>query len=162
MNTSELTGICVLVDGGCHKNNKPVSERSMYGSYTVLHDGKQIKSTAVSGVVDVIHTQPYETTGHASNQLAELLAMRDALAYVIASNLRCATSGKEGCDVTILSDSEYALGHAQTFKPGKGAADETIKLSQDLKLLAGQIKKAGHKVSFQHVDNGWVKTVLGH
>ena len=36
MNTPNLTGICVLVDGGCYNNNRPVSERKMYGSMTVL------------------------------------------------------------------------------------------------------------------------------
>lgn len=156
-------GICVLVDGGCLNNNLPVMERSMYGSMTVFSNRKQVTSTASMGVRVVKHTWTFERAeeGHASNQLAELMILANGLEYVASLQKRVDDGRKLA--VTILSDSEYALGMAQkVMKPGKRAEADTLTAIQAIFGAIDAVQDAGVELKFQHVDNVWVKSVLGH
>jgi ribonuclease HI len=170
MNTPNLDGICVLVDGGCLNNNKPVTERSMYGSMTVFNGGKQVESS-----VDLYHTEPQDETKlihkydimdmyqHASNNMAEVVMVRTAVEYVYALVKRMAAKGRTLTSVTVMSDSEWALcvaTGAYKIKPQNEIAFHNDLTT--LKHVKGLVEELGCTINFQHVNNLWVKTVLGH
>jgi ribonuclease HI len=155
MNTPKLEGICVLVDGGCLNNNRPVSERSMYGSLTVYYNGKRVEST-IDNAKCLVHRVEIEPNGAASNNIAEVTMVMKALNYVVEL-MRRSPHNLHG-KVTILSDSELALGLVSgAMKPGGKTSDEwkrMVGVARDKAILTG--------ATFQHVDNLWVKTQLGH
>jgi len=160
MNNNLPSGVCVLVDGGCLNNNKPVSDRVMYGSMTVFFNGNQVVSTygdmptALVHKFDIDHQEEW-----ASNNLAELLTMEHALSYVDELHNR----SRKVVEVTILCDSNLALGYASgTMKVGK-KVDQSIRQSRmALDGMNIELERLGVKVNYQHVDEGWVKSVLGH
>ena len=159
-------GVCVLSDGGCLNNNKPIAERSMYGSTTVFNNRKQVASVLYDGRTAVQHEFEFEhdidAQDWASNQLAELLAALEAINYAGQLAERRTKQGAAPLTITILSDSEYALGHAQTWRPDKKAHHDTITASQALKDSVRYAQNYGATLKFQHVDNVWVKSILGH
>ena len=157
-------GICVLVDGGCHNNNRPVNERSMYGSMTVLNRGKQVVSRWGNApeLTGTVHTFHYELEdGHASKNLAELLTLECGLTYIL--NLKRRPCKTPITAVTILCDSQLALGYADgSFKVGK-TVHPTMKAHYNaIAAKVREVQKAGVELKFKHVDNQWVKSVLGH
>jgi ribonuclease HI len=154
-----LDGVCVLVDGGCLNNNKPVSERKMYGSLTVFHNGRQVQSTLACGGTALVHRflQHPDRTNITNNQ-SELDTLHAGLLYVSALRERTEDSGRHLPAVTVMSDSEFALGMAS------GAMKLNAKSHAELHAKVAQIRVLAEKlpVIFQHVDNRWVKEVLGH
>jgi ribonuclease HI len=159
MNTPQLEGISVLVDGGCRNNNKPVNERKMYGSFTVFHNGKRMESEYQDIKLITHHIEfPHDEGDHASNQLAELYALGEALGYVSALQLRMQKKERKLDIVTVMSDSEFALGLAsKAMKLNIKSHPDMVDAVQGVQDLA-----AITNVIFQHVDNLWVKSVLGH
>lgn len=166
-----LDGICVLVDGGCLNNQKPVSERSMYGSLTVFNGGKQVESTVYTQVDNVQHCDiAYvhkftiaDAYNHASNNMAEVVMVRKAIEYVHTLAQRMAAKGQKLDSVTVMSDSEWALGVVTGVYKIK--AQNEVAFHNDLatlKHVKGLLEGLGCTVIFQHVNNLWVKSVLGH
>jgi len=163
MNKPNLDGICVLVDGGCLNNNKPVSERSMYGSLMVYYNGQPVNFTLYDKEYHYGDQGGRRCTipsvdGWASNNLAELEMVSEALDYVTGLERRAQAKGSTLPVVTIMSDSEFALGMASgAMKVGK-------KTDQSIADIVTEIRVKVSKCSaiFQHVDNVWVKSVLGH
>lgn len=167
-------GICVLVDGGCLNNNKPVSERSMYGSMTVFYNGKQVASRYFVNIEHIeemfgegdpklIHT--FDITGdNASNNYAEVAMLRTALRYAWQLVARMGFDEKEiPGDITVMSDSEWALSiitGAYKLKAQNQAAYNN--LLADVNHYNHALVQHGCDVIFQHVNNLWVKSVLGH
>ena len=164
MNTPNLDGISVLVDGGCLNNNKPMSERSMYGSLTVFCGERQVKST-YEDKKQLIHRRSYDTlhtkqdaSANISNNQAELETMLDGLLYVDELQKRMAEQDKEPVTVTVLCDSQFAVGLAS--RAAKLNKKSHRDLHDTLNLIHAELGNVD--VVFQHVDNRWVKSVLGH
>jgi ribonuclease HI len=158
MTTPNLEGICVLVDGGCLNNNRPMAERKMYGSLTVFHNGKQIESTIQDRKSLVHHFEEADFgVEDKSNNVAEMQMMLIALNYVMALIQRTDKINLFG-KVTVMSDSQIALGLVSgEMRPGKKTSDawkSGAGVAHDKATVTG--------VTFQHVDNVWVKSVLGH
>ena len=172
MNTPNLEGISVLVDGGCLNNNKPVVERSMYGSLTAFCDGKQVVTTHhVLGPVEqdikcVVHKYSIPAVnGHASNNMAEVVMLRRAMEYILSVvHRQISQPNPKKLDlVTVMSDSEWALGVVTGAYKIKAANE--VHFHNDLtsiQHIKSALEKHGVTVVFQHVDNLWVKSVLGH
>jgi ribonuclease HI len=172
MNTPKLDGICVLVDGGCLNNNKPVSERSMYGSMTVFSGGKQVESNISVGnthsavaSVGIMHRWEFDLHQQkASNNIAEVLMVHIAVQYLCTLIHRMTDKGQAmPTTLTVLSDSEWALGvatHQYKAKPDTLSVlgDELGKIDAAVEWL----KTKGVTLNFTHVNNLWVKSVLGH
>ena len=166
MNKPDLTGICVLVDGGCLNNNKPVSERSMYGSMRLFKDGIHVQATCpVDNASKRIHHR-YNIPAicdHASNNLAEVVMLRIGMEYVHKLVNRMREQGQKLDSITVMSDSEWAL--SVVTGAYKIKACNEIPFNNDLqsiKHLKGIVEQEGCSIIFQHVDNLWVKSVLGH
>jgi ribonuclease HI len=167
MNTPNLSGVSVLVDGGCRNNNRPVSERNMYGSFTVFNGGTQVASTW-EDKQELIHRRTYDcphtkqdASANVSNNQAELEVLLEALEYVDELNGRLKEAGKEPLVVTILSDSEFALGMASKAMKLKSTSHQDLRVT--IGLIHSMIDNVPNvKVVFQQVDNLWVKSVLGH
>lgn len=162
MNKPNLDGICVLVDGGCLNNNhKDAAERQMYGSMTVFHNGKQVQSTHWQGGVGVTHSFQFNgqsKSENRSNNQAELETLIEGLLYIDDLRKRVEQQGRKLDTITVLCDSEFAVGLAS------GAMKLNKKSHKDLHTAVALIQsaKANVNVIFQHVDNMWVKSVLGH
>ena len=156
-------GFAVLADGGCRNNQGPVSDREMYGSIKVYHNGKPIRSEWAQHV-DTQHTMQFDhKDGHASNQVAELIAMECALTYAYRLRDRRACQGKDLTAITILDDSEYALGWGSgAYKGNKDTKALVLKYKEIFSGLRTQLKDNQVDVRFQHVPESWVKTQLGH
>ena len=174
MNTPQTIqeGICVLVDGGCLNNNKPVSERKMYGSMTVFYNGKQVESTIEFFAepyyreTKCIHKYNLMDRGeHASNNMAEVVMIRTALEYVLNLILRQEQqqNPRKLDAITVMSDSEWALnvvtGAYKIKAQNEIAYDNELTTINYIKAM---LEKRNITLIFQHVDNVWVKSVLGH
>jgi ribonuclease HI len=156
-------GFAILVDGGCKKQHRPVSEREMYCSLKVYHNGKPIRHEWQQHV-DLQHTmtlQPQD--GNANNQIAELLAAEVALTYATTLRDRRACAGKALTAVTILQDSEYGLGWGSgAYKGNSKTSEWTLNEAKQCASLLRYLKEKQVDVRFQHVGEAWVKTQLGH
>lgn len=166
-------GVCVLVDGGCLNNNKPVDERKMYGSLTVFREGRQVPSRYVVDVDDLLKDKGTqlvwkfslaEQQGWASNNLAEVIMIRTALRYLWQRIERAICTEKPHYkEFLVMSDSEWALG-VVTGQFKIKAANELVyhNFLADIQHYTADLKKHGVTVTYQHVNNQWVKQVLGH
>ena len=157
-------GICVLVDGGCLNQNKPVSERTIYGSLKVFHNGKPVESTRADnkGLVHRMSFVP-DDDGVIHNQRAELKAMAVALRYVELLRDRMQGTNNPLTAITILSDSEYAIGWGSgAYKGNKATADVVRNYNTRFETTRNNLKYQRVEVRFQHVPEAWVKTQLGH
>jgi ribonuclease HI len=166
MNTPKLDGICVLVDGGCLNNNKPVSDREMYFSLKVYHNGKPVKSTwaQISAIQHrlTIAVRP-EMGDQINNQVAELLAMEAALSYATSLRDRMQGTSTPLTAITILQDSEYGLGWGSGSYKGNSKTSDFVRTeATQCASLRRYLKEKLVEVTYQHVPEAWVKTQLGH
>jgi hypothetical protein len=164
MDTPKLDGICVLVDGGCLNQNKPVSERTIYGSLKVYYNGKPVLSEWAQHKA-LQHKMGFEADvdGVVHNQRAELKAMEVAMRYVELLRDRMQGTSNPLTAITILSDSEYALGWgAGDYQGDKRTADVVKDYSTRFGCWRAKLEYQRVKVTYQHVPEAWVKTQLGH
>jgi ribonuclease HI len=157
-------GICVLVDGGCRNNNLPVMERSMYGSLTVFHHRKQVVSRWGNApeLTGIKHEFPLELQDDwASNNLAELKMMENALTYIM--NLKRRESNRPITQLTVVTDSALAQGFAAgTMKPNNKSHQALHNSYKTICAAMRELKQMGVEVQFVHAHNEWVKRILGH
>ena len=160
--TEELPmGVCVLVDGGCLNNNKPVTERHMYGTLTVFCDRTQVAST---WFVQQVETKQLKhrfelgmsEDGHASNNLAELMMLDYALSYL--AELKARATGRTMPTITIITDSEWAMNVMTGDYHLKASSHQSLKSYAD--MVKGNFQHNRYDV--RHADNVWVKSILGH
>jgi ribonuclease HI len=154
MNTPDLKGICVLVDGGCRNNQGPVEDREMYGSMTVFHNNTQVESSVYGKQLIHKFTFPAQEEW-SSNNLAELMMLEQAFQYIVDVRGRSPRVG----NVVILTDSLWAASVADgSYKINKNAAPGLKKAAARVRSLFLTIQG----VEIKHVDNLWVKSILGH
>ncbi len=146
-------GIVVLVDGGC-RNNQHADQRVAYGSVAVFIDGKRQAMTYRDQDGSTKKTQQARVDwGAITNNQAEFKTALVGLGYIREFYGRL---GKM-TPVTVCSDSELVvntvLGINKKFK-----VPEIAELARELQTRLEELPM----VTFQHIDNGTVKTLLGH
>ena len=158
-------GITILCDGGCHNNQLPTSERQMYGSFAVWNDGKRI--TSITHNDETSHdvyswqcdTELWNSSIHGinpSNNIAELEMFISALRYLSDIAERSNPIKVRTTQVRILTDSEFVRGQMN------GDKSKSLNTRQHVELARELLASSPWKPTIVHVDNRWVKQVLGH
>ncbi len=146
-------GIVVLVDGGC-LNNQTAEKRHAYGSIAVFHNGQKqrFRFTDEHGKEQKARQVKFEWGGATNNQ-AELKTAIAGLGWILEFYRRL---GKM-MPVTLCSDSEMVVNTAKGINK-KFRVPEIAALAGELKAKLDELPL----VSVEYVDNGTVKSLLGH
>lgn len=167
MNTLVLErGITIVVDGGCLNNQFPTSERHMYGSFAVYVNGKRSETITYQNEK---HTSSFKWECDdtfwleslpdvpPSNNVAEMEMFCGAISYLDELSSRTQPEMVDKTKVRILTDSALVVGYL---------TDNWKVKSPHLKLHVEQARQGYLKlkwmVDIRHVDNLWVKSILGH
>lgn len=161
-----LTGIAIVVDGGCTNNQLPANARTMYGSFAVFLNGKRIERVTH---YDKVHDHQYrweadmpmwrETTPDCppTNNVAECEMMVQALAYAERVTANPKNAGKT-INIAFLGDSQVVEAYTKAgSKVGKDAKHLT--LHHDAINARFQTHS---NFSFTHMNEQTVKGILGH
>jgi ribonuclease HI len=160
-----VNGITIVTDGGCLNNQFPASKRHMYGSMAVFDNGIRLETVPFQGK-DHTRSIRWECDDKlwienmpdvpASNNVAELQMLIKAMVYLQELAGRSTMNTIAMTKVRILMDSQLVIGFIRGNKCKSSHLIEHVHVARKLFSICSWKKE------IFHVENAWVKTVLGH